>query len=396
MVHFSNFSPRIGLVYDLFGNGKTAAKLSFSRYYEPVWMYKYNYGNILQQAYLTIRWIDTNANKQFDLPPIDSYSVTGYPNQDVTYNYYPEDLKNMYTDEIIVGVDHELIANFKLGLSYIMKRNRNIVEDIDINNGYDTSNPNWIPYTFTDPGWDGQFGTSDDQEFTVYGLSASAPLKLLKSGNPEGAKRNYDAVAVTLEKRMANKWQLKGSLIYGSYKGNIGAGYDDTDGDTSAFDTPNWLINNYGPLYFDRPLQIKLIGTFILPYDFVVSFYASHMSGKPWNRTLDRVYFPSGLQLQQSYVGINAEKPGSRRENSITNLDLRVSKDIRFGKYGHLSVYVDFFNVGMSKHIDINQNPGGYVYAYQTPPKYTISSVYKQITGVTGEFATRLGLKYSF
>ncbi len=396
MVHFSNFSPRIGLVYDVFGNEKTAVKLSFSRYFEPVWMYKYNYGNILQQAYLTIRWTDTNANKQFDLPPIDTYSVTGYPNQDVTFNYYPDDLKNMYTDEVIIGLDQELGANLRLSLSYVMKRNRNIVEDVDINNGYDPSNPNWIPYDFTDPGMDGRFGTSDDQQFTVYGLSGDAPLKLLRSGNPEGAKRNYNAAVLTLEKRMADKWQLKGSLIYGSYLGNIGAGYDDTDGDSGAFDTPNWFINNYGPLSFDRPLQIKLIGTFVLPYDFILSFYANHASGRPWNRTIQRVYFPSDLDLQQSYVGINAEKPGSRREAGVTNLDLRISKSIMLGSFGRMSLYVDFLNVGMSKKMDVNRDPGGYVYSYQAPPVYTISSVYGQITGVTGEFATRLGLKFTF
>jgi hypothetical protein len=396
MVHFKNLSPRIGLVYDVFGAGKTAVKLSFSRYYEPVWMYKYNYGNILQQASVTITWTDTNGNKQFDFPPIDSYLITSYPNQDVTYNYYPTDLKNMYTDELIVGIDQEIFKNVKLGVSYIMKRNKNIVEDIDINNGYDSSNPNWIPYTFTDPGWDATFGTSDDHQFTVYGLSKSAPLKLMQSGNPEGAKRTYDAVAITLEKSLAGNWQLKGSIIYGSYKGNIGAGYDDTDGDTGAFDTPNWLINNYGPLYFDRPLQVKLIGTFILPYDFIVSFYFNHMAGKPWNRTLDRVYFPPELKLQQSYVGINAEKPGSQREIGYTSLDFRISKEFPLKNFGRLSAYVDLFNVGGAKTVDINKNPAGILYAYKTPPQYSLSTVYRKITAVTGVFAIRLGLKYAF
>jgi len=395
MVHFKNLSPRIGLVFDVFGNGKTAAKVSYSRYYEPVWMYKYNYGNILQQADVQFRWIDLNGNKQFDPPPTDSYSLFDYPNQDINFHYYPDNLKNMHTDEFIIGLDHELLKDLKLGISYIMKRNRDIVEDIDINNGYDPSNPNWIPYTFTDPGWDGEFGTPDDKEFTVYGLSEDAPLKVLMSGNPEGAKRNYDALAFTVEKRMSNNWQLKGSILYSSYKGNIGAGYDDTDGDTGAFDTPNWLINNYGSLWYDRPLQVKLLGTFILPYDFIFSFYFTHISGKPWNRTLDRVYFPSGYNVQESYVGINAEKPGSQREPGYTNLDLRLQKDINPG-YGRLSLYLDIFNVGGRSSLDINQDPAGRLYYYKTPPQYTLSTVYGKITSVTGVRAVRLGIKYAF
>jgi len=396
MVHFRNFSPRIGIVYDVFGNGKTAAKISFSRYHEPVWLYKYNYGNILQQSSVTIRWKDLNSNKQFDFPPVDSYLITSYPNQDITFNYYPEDLKNMYTDEIIAGFDQEIIKNLRFSVFYIMKRNRNIIEDIDINNGYDASNPNWIPYTFTDPGWDGKFGTSDDNEFTVYGLSEDAPLRLLRSGNPKGAKRNYDAVTVAVEKRMANNWQLRGSIIYSSYRGNIGAGYNDTDGDTGAFDTPNWFINNYGSLRFDRPIQIKLLGTYILPYDVAFSLYFTHTSGKPWNRTLDRIYFPSDFNVQKSYVGINAEKPGSRREASYTNLDLRISKDFRLGRYGMLSAYFDVFNIGGCKTLDINRDPAGRLYYYKSPPQYSLSTVYGQITGATGVTSIRLGLKYSF
>jgi hypothetical protein len=46
IVEFTTLSPRIGLVYDLFGNGKTALKASFSRYYEPIWSAKYNAANI--------------------------------------------------------------------------------------------------------------------------------------------------------------------------------------------------------------------------------------------------------------------------------------------------------------------------------------------------------------
>jgi hypothetical protein len=46
VVKFFTISPRLGLVFDLFGTGKTALKLSYGRYYEPVWVDKYNAGQI--------------------------------------------------------------------------------------------------------------------------------------------------------------------------------------------------------------------------------------------------------------------------------------------------------------------------------------------------------------
>jgi hypothetical protein len=67
----------------------------------------------------------------------DDYRLRSYDVQDPDANYYPTDLKAPYMHEFILGVDHELARDFRLGLQLIFKVNKNIVEDIDINNGYD-------------------------------------------------------------------------------------------------------------------------------------------------------------------------------------------------------------------------------------------------------------------
>jgi len=164
------------------------------------------------------------------------------------------------------------------------------VEDIDLYNGYDANATDengliWIPYTVTDPGWDGEFGTDDDKSLTVYGLREDRPAPAYKGTNPPEAKRDYKALVITFDKRMSNKWQLKGSIVYSSFKGNCSPLYGPTEGESGMFDNPNSLINAYGPLWFDRPLQIKLMGTYILPYGFVVSAYFQHLSGAPWTRS---------------------------------------------------------------------------------------------------------------
>jgi hypothetical protein len=51
--------------------------------------------------------------------------------------YYIEDLKAPYMHEFVVGIDHELVKDFRLGLQFVYKINKNIVEDVDKNNGYD-------------------------------------------------------------------------------------------------------------------------------------------------------------------------------------------------------------------------------------------------------------------
>lgn len=407
VVEFLTLSPRIGVVYDLFGDGKTALKLSYARYFEPVWSAKYNGGQIFGAGSIDSRWKDLNRNNLMDLPPTDSYTISSYPTQDPNYRYYPEDLKAPYMDEILAGVEHELVKDFKLGLQFVWKENKNIVEDIDVNNGYDVnkklSNGEavWIPFTFTDPGWDGQWGTNDDHQLTVYGLNKNAPVPTWFGANPPEAKRKYWGIVLTFDKRMSNRWQLKGSILYSSFKGNAEATYGPTEGESSMFDNPNTLINSYGPLWFDRPLQIKLMGTYILPYDFIVSAYLVHQSGSPWTRTIARVYFPPDIAalVQSSYVAVNAEPQGSRRNRPYTNLDLRVEKSFALGYGVRLNVYADVFNLAGYSGINVNDNPAPYL-RFDRPPldasDYQPGATYKNITSVYGVRSFRLGVRVSF
>ena len=400
-VEFMTVSPRIGLVYDILGDGKTALKLSFSRYHEPIWSSKYNNCQIFGASVIEWRWNDNNKNKIMDLPPVDSYQLTSYSEQDPKFDYYPKDLKAPYMNEFIAGIERELYSDFKLGFQFIYKVNKNLVEDIDRFNGYDPNATDeegliWLPYTVTDPGWDGEFGTGDDKTVTIYGLREDRPIPSMCGYNPPEAKRKYWAAVLTFDKRMSNKWQLKGSLIYSKFKGNVSPTYDATSGDSEIFNTPNTLINGYGCTAFDRPLQMKIMGTCILPYDFILSAYFQYLSGTPWRRTINRIYFPSGAPVQQTYVGINAEPLGTRRNEPYTNLDLRLEKSFSFGGSGKLNIYVDIFNVFGRSGFVVNNDPNGYLYYFDSPPSFEYDSVYGSITSVYGVRYARLGIRLEF
>jgi hypothetical protein len=403
VVEFLTLSPRIGIVYDIFGNGRTALKLSYSRYFEPVWSAKYNGGQIFGAGSIdSYRWNDLNKNNMMDLPPTDSYTLSSYPEQDPNYSYYPKDLKAPYMDEILAGVEHELIKDFRLGFQLVWKQNKNIVEDIDLNNGYDinkklaTGESVWVPFSFTDPGWDGVWGTGDDQQLTVYGLNSKAPVPTWFGANPPEAKRKYWGVIMTFDKRMSNKWQLKGSIVYSSFKGNAAATYSETEGESGMFDNPNTLVNGYGALWFDRPLQVKIMGTYILPYDFILSANFVHQSGSPWGRTLARVYFPAGFNAQSTYVAVNAEEPGAKRNRSYTNIDMRLEKAFALSTAAKINIYVDIFNLAGYSGVNVNDNPAPYLRFDRTPWAYELSSTYRNITSIYGVRSIRLGARLTF
>jgi hypothetical protein len=407
VVEFTTLSPRIGLSYDVFGDGTTAVKLSFARYYEPVWSAKYNGGQIFGAATSNFYWNDLNKNKLMDLPPVDSYDVTSIPNQDPNYSYYGK-LKPPYMHEFMAGIEREVMKDFKLGLEFIYKVNKNIVEDWDRANGYDVNATDslgliWLPFTFTDPGWDKTFNTADDTQLTIYGLRADRPAPTWKGGNPPEAKREYWSAIFTFDKRMSNNWQLKGSILYSSFKGNCDPGYSATEGESGMFDNPNTLINAYGPLSFDRPLQIKIMGSYVLPMNFVVSAYFQYRSGSPWERTLARVYFPKnymGFGTRDSYYAVTAEPLGTERNPPYTNLDLRVEKKFSLGRFGNFEVYVDVFNLAGRGGVNVNQNPAAILrydnYPDKTAAAYSLSTTYGQITSIYGVRSIRFGGRITF
>jgi len=401
VVQFTTLSPRLGLVYDIFGDGKTALKLSFARYYEPVWSAKYNAGQIFGAGTVSWAWYDLNKNKLMDLVGTDRYRLRSAPSQDPNIFYYADDLKSPYTHEFLAGIEHEVIKDFKLGLQFVYKLNKNIVEDVDKNNGYDPTATDdegliWLPYDFVDPGMDGEFGTSDDQNMTIYGLRDDRPVPTWEGINPPEAKREYTAGILTFDKRMSNRWQLKGSILYSAFKGNALPSYSETEGQSSLFDDPNDMINSYGRVTYDRPLQIKIMGTYIFPLDIIFTAYFQHRSGSAWGRTLDRVYFPSSMDVQESYVFVRAETRGTRRNVPYSMLDLRVEKRFSLGNAGRLSIYADIFNVGGRKGVNVNQNPYGRLRYYRDPPSYTLSTTYADITSIYGVQSFRLGLKWNF
>ena len=408
VVEFTTLSPRIGLSYDVFGDGTTALKLSFARYYEPIWSAKYNGGQIFGAATANFYWNDLNKNKLMDLPPTDSYEATSIPNQNPAFSYYGSDLKPPYMHEFMAGIEREVMKDFKVGFEFIYKVNKNIVEDWDRANGYDINatdglGPIWLPFTFTDPGWDRVFDTADDNTLTAYGLRADRPAPTWMGGNPPEAERTYWSAILTFDKRMSNNWQVKGSVLYSEFKGNADPGYSATEGESGMFDNPNTLVNGYGRLGFDRPLQIKVMTSYVLPMNFVVSAYFQYRSGSAWERTLARVYFPKnymGYGTRDSYYFLNAEPLGTERNAPYTNLDLRVEKSFNLGRLGTFEVYCDIFNLGGRGGVNVNQNPAAYLrydnYPDKTAAAYVLSTTYGQITSIYGVRSIRFGARLGF
>lgn len=396
---WKSLSPRIAAAYDLFGNGKTALRASFSRYTEYIMLtYVSPITDPISPIAAGFYWYDDNKNGKLDLPPVDRYTCFSMPaildKAEIVRERVDPNLKAPYTDEYTAGIEHELFKDFSIGLNYIYKDKRRIAEGIDKNNP--VGGDMWVPYPVKDPGWDGIFGTGDDQSITAYMCKKEALPTVYFFTNPPDIKRRYQALELIFNKRMSNRWQLGGSIVYSKMYGHLGGDYGSTWGYFAGDQQlPNWYINRYGRLDYDRPLQIKLQGTVILPYQILLSAYYRHFSGVPWARTL-RINFPAtyaGFARKFASVTILAEPSGTRRTESSDVLDLRVEKEFQLGRFGKVGAFLDIFNVMGYTHWTIVQDPGGDILADGRFVRYP---TYGKITGASGVRSFKLGLRYSF
>jgi len=400
------WQPRIGLTYDLFGDGRTALKASFSRYPEAFTTQLLG-GLHAFGAYdgVEFEWYDLNRDGEFDLPPVDGYYVYYKPRIITDPEEFKKkvdpDMSAPYVDEVVVGVQHELMRNLSLGMNFIYKEEKNIVETLDRANPLDGDM--WLPYEVTDPGDDEIFGTGDDQQLTVYAQKRDAEAPFTVKTNVEDARRKYWGFEFIMFKRMSNNWQFNASVTYSKSYGNVGSGGWDTTGAQGYFTSPNSLINRWGRGTWDRPLIIKLTGTVLFPYGINVSAFYRHYTGAPFeregrtslNRTLT-IFFPAtvnGFQPKTSTVTVMAEPHGSKRTKALDMIDLRAEKEFNVG-FGRLAVILDLFNILGYSRLHIDTNNGGYLYPDGTFERYSTAG---QILSLQeGARIVKFSLKFAF
>ena len=195
---------------------------------------------------------------------------------------------------------------------------------------------------------------------TVYFQTNNAPAAFTRLTNIPEAIARYQALEFTANKRWNGRYMVGASLVfsknYGTYEiaGGTGRG---------QFQTPNFLVNRDGSRQpFDRPVVMKLWGSVMLPKDIRLAYNFIYSQGAPWNRTVI-VQPPSswaaanGVSTASQAVWL--EPRGTRRNQSTTNLDLRLEKLFDFANKHEIGLFVDAFNSTGFSYLNFQSNPGG-------------------------------------
>lgn len=407
VLSWTHFSPRLGLAYDIFGDGKTSFKASWSRYNEYLMIQYFSLANPMYPNGASWYWFDNDYDRQIE--PTDSFSTIYLPPGAFDFDIESEintDSTAPYTDEFTVGLEHELVKDFSVGATFIYKYKQNIFEDVndyglgasEAWQGYAEDSPYYEKFEFVDPGDDGLFDTEDDKISYCYAELAGAPDTHYFLTNVEEGFRKYLALQIILNKRMSNNWQLFSSIVFSRATGNIGGSYGSSYGASGNFDSPNTWVYSGGRLDYDRPVNIKLQSTVILPYEFVLSGYFTHMSGSPWSRSVT-VYIPDDEKYKYpaTSYGVATELNGERRNAPYTTLDLRLEKRFYLTQTMAIGGYIDVLNALGRSGFNVGSNPGGYIdYSDPDNPTFERYGSYGDISGAYGNRVVKISLRFMF
>lgn len=366
---YDNIAPRVGIAYDFTqltdrpGRGKIFA--NYARFYQSIPL------DVADRVFTGEGVYGTPPSATCPTEPMQPGGrplptigaacnfAPGFV-QGGTYGQVAPGLKGQYTNEVVLGMTYDFGLDFVGGISYVHRDLGNIIEDMaaDAQNFFFfIGNPGVAP----DPGLVTQLRNDvaqAQQRASAPGASAADQQALFNAqGRLSGylaagtvfprPTRDYNALVLTLNKRLSNRFSLLGSYTFSRTIGNYPGLYSQTTGqlnpnNSSQFDFTDLLANRSGPLPADRPHNFKLTGFYDQPIgersklSFGLTFTA--ISGRPIEVLgAHPFYGPNEVFILPRGSG--------GRTPTVTQFDLHVGFDHKFGRNIGLGLFADVINL---------------------------------------------------
>jgi Carboxypeptidase regulatory-like domain/TonB-dependent Receptor Plug Domain len=358
-LEWKTLMPRVGATYSLGSTSRTVFSASYSRYVDQLGSSDAGANNpFYDYQALYYPWSDANGDKRVQRSEVN---LTRINNPVVALRIDPNNLgvgapsvgrvdydnhNPTTTDEWGIGVEHEFIAGWAVGLKYTHRLRENFI---------------WNQYEKTRGS--GDFYTSADYVpgtpitgFMPDGSPYSIPVYVLKPGstrptyyatrNRPDYEQTYDGIELSTTRRMSNRWMMRAQVTFGEWLQHVGP---------NGVQNPSPLLEGDGCYTCDDSPVASSSGT------------DGYINAR-WSYSLSGIYqAPFGIDLgvvvtgREGYInGFNRrERPDSidrtfrryvinnfddYRFPNLFQLDLRVAKQFRLPGFG-FELSADAFNV---------------------------------------------------
>ncbi len=370
------FAPRIGATFDILGDGTTALKVHWGRYYDQFISAMYaNFDAFPRIEERGSFWDDGEWVLDFE-----DRSEGGTPND--------PNIRMSNTTEFTVGLERQLTPVISVEVTGIFRTANDFMDQVRLNGEWDAL---WVPDEAGNLWLVFDLLNGDDSEYIQTNpadIDANSFMPPPMPGaNAWVQTRDYWALDFNIEKRFADNWQLMGSYVYSESSGtddtefSEGEGRGSSLGFSSQWTDPNVRFGGSGPTSHDRPHQIKITGSAIFPYEILAGFFYRGVSGQAFEKSIRfRGDFEGDDRIERM-----VEPRGSRRMPWTNKLDLRAEKVFDIGST-QLSVLVDIFNL-------FNANTTTNIRTYEDQRS---SVPFGDVRGIMYPRRFRLGFRFEF
>jgi hypothetical protein len=367
---FDKWVPRLGVAYDITGDGRTKAFASFNRFQDRLKFelprgsfggdfYRIDYFEIMpshpEYTYYTLeRVLGNNKDVLGGTCPIvnptggltrcqyDYRIASNNPEATIYDGAVDPNMKPFTQTEWSGGFERELMSNLSASVRYVHKQ---------------------VDWAIEDAG----FPTPEGSEAYIIGNPGSGlhaeTAKLFGYAKTTKPERKYDALEFKLDRRFAKNFSLSLAYTYSKLRGNYsGLASSDEAGRTSPgvnrfFDLPHLGFtaagtSDSGPLATDRPHVFNAYGGYDLKWGGSqtthFSFFTTAQSGVP--RTSFYTLYAAAVLYGRNNLG---------RTPMFTNTDLMLSHQVRFGRRQSLTFEFNVLNLFDEKNtLGLADNPG--------------------------------------
>jgi outer membrane receptor protein involved in Fe transport len=413
----NNWAPRIGATYLLTSDGRTRLYGNYGIYYSRV-------PNDLAARALSADdgisradYFDANLTQ-----PIPNGVVTQVPGGgQITNHYVPAgvgadtidpDAKLGFTHEVVAGFERQVLKNTSVDIRYIHREIGRVLEDV--------ANAPMVAYDLGVPGL-------SSVEYILTNPSKSTailPSAQFLGASFDDPSHKYDAVELTMNRRLTGKWSMIGSYRWSRLRGNFEGYYRDDNGQsdpgiTSLYDFPTndpsytsigvpqfgysgdiRFLGQSGILPLDRPHTFKVFSNY-MPWDALsLGIGYTLSSGAPLTAFAANPQYNSGGEIPETArgAGIQTIDGFQSRAPMYSQLDLQVSYGIGFGKNNKLTLLADGFNV-LNRRAPLTYDQWTEL-AFQTPNPDTGAPITQVLPGrpptFQAPFAVRFGARFAF
>jgi hypothetical protein len=313
-------APRIGVVVDVTGDGRSKLFGHWGRFYESIPL------DINVRAF---------GREQFNFYYFyypSNGSLPSGTNQGTFYYLYAlgggtavqEGIEAMYSDEAVGGFEYEVAKDLSIGVKGVYRKLGQVIEDISVDGGH--------TYFIANVGKESTFTANP-----VTGDALSSPITF------PAAERKYKALEFTLNKAFSNNWQWNASYVLSKNEGNYGGLFRQDNGQldpniTSLFDLPSLLKGAFGKLPNDRTHQFKTYGTYRFPFNLTAGLFAEYVSGTPISKLGSHTVYGR----RERFIG---DRGSFGRTPNIWHVDLHLEFPIKLSDRSELRLIADGFNI---------------------------------------------------